>query len=137
MDDALIGAVVHVGKERQPIFWHFVARNGESVVLGGHEAPARPRVQTRLIVAAISIPKEIQITSEINKTVILNNLLHLEGGAASSNGQQLVAKANAKDWLHNGAGAHQFPQVVDQLFAQLRVARTVAQEQRIKAVLKH
>lgn len=55
MDNALIGAIVHVGKKRQPVFRHFVARDGKTVVLGCHEAAPTSRMQTRLIVPTIAV----------------------------------------------------------------------------------
>jgi hypothetical protein len=56
MDNALIGAIVHVGEKREPIFGHIFNRDGKTVVLGCHEAASSPRMQTRLIVATIAKP---------------------------------------------------------------------------------
>jgi hypothetical protein len=55
MDNALVGAVVHVGEEREPIFGHIFNRDGKTVILGCHEAAPSPGMQTRLIVATIAV----------------------------------------------------------------------------------
>jgi len=55
MDNALVGAVVHVGEEREPILRHIFNRDGKTMILGCHEAAPSPGMQTRLIVATIAV----------------------------------------------------------------------------------
>lgn len=65
MDNALIGAVVHVGEKREPIFGHILNRDGKTVILGCHEAAPSPGMQTRLIVATIAISVIILVKIEL------------------------------------------------------------------------
>jgi hypothetical protein len=57
VDDALVGAIVHVGEKRKPIFRHVFNRDGKTVVLGCHEAAPSARMQTRLVVTTIAVSR--------------------------------------------------------------------------------
>lgn len=74
----------------------------------------------------------------LQKGVVFTLLIlrHLEGGASCSNRQDLMSKADAKNRLENGALLHELLQVVDQLFTQRWITRTVAQEQSVILVLE-
>jgi hypothetical protein len=57
VNNSLIGAVVHVGEEWKPVFWHVFAGNGKAMILSCHEAAASATVQTRLVVSTVTIPR--------------------------------------------------------------------------------
>lgn len=59
MHNALVALVVLVREQGRPLFRQVVFFHRETVVLCRYETPLRPEVSARLVVAAVSVPKNI------------------------------------------------------------------------------
>ena len=56
VDYPLVSGIVSVGEENRPIRWQRGDIDGKTVVLGGYETTTTVAMETRLIVAAITVP---------------------------------------------------------------------------------
>lgn len=94
--EALVGAVVGIGEERQPAGREAARLHREAVVLRRDEAALRVLVQARLVVPAVPVPAwrdgcQAAPASQTLAVTLDPHSLHLVGTGTKGQGKQLVS----------------------------------------------
>jgi len=113
VNHTLVALVVQVHEVRLPVRRQGVSVDGVTVVLAGDVAATGAQVQSRDVVGPVTV-------------------LELDGPAAGSQSQQLVAETDAEDG--NLGGLHQTLQVVDSVLAVGGVTGAVGDEDTVEVV---
>ena len=112
MADAFVGTVVHIDEEGLPVEWECSCVHGIAMVLRSNETTVCPHLTHRLVMTSVSVFQFI-------------------GGGSCCLCQELVAQANTHARFRLVC-LHELSDMPDGLFAMLRVAGAVSQEQTVK-----